>query len=234
MTKNKRGRRSSGRKTKDSYNVDREIINDARASGSTTSVISSDVSNRPQNFNITQRPPKQIGNQIFWGRFSFDTQATTSTSGPTEINYNFLANQFNGVSGFLGVFDQYCIYAVTMTWFGLTFASPGNPIRLMTALDYDNSNAVGSSGIQAFSSYNETMLAENTSLVRMVKPCVSPVISGSTGAGVLGSGITRQWIDAAAQSIPHYGIRSVYPGVFSGTSTVEISVSAIFGFRNNI
>jgi hypothetical protein len=100
-------------------------------------------------------------------------------------------------------------------------------MQVWTAIDYDNAGNVGVSGIEAFGSCNLSMLAPNGSVERYVRPCVDPsLFSGGFGAG-------RFWVDSGSPSVQHYGIRVIL-GPTTGGSSVEISVRALFAFRNNI
>jgi len=233
MTKNKRGRRASGRKTQAS-STDMLIINSHKATGADTTTVRSDIAFRRQNFNIVQTPPKSLSNQIYWLQTSTDVQLNASSTGPTENNYAFTAANFPEFADYVSCFDQYCIYS-----FVFTFAYMGNasqPVRLYTALDYDSITAVGKTGIQGFSTYQFSVLSSNgsTSLIRYLKPCISSY-QLSSSAVPYPSGIQRAWIDCAYSSIAHYGLRTIIDQwVSTANNVVELSITAVFGFRNAI
>jgi len=233
MTKNKRGRRSSGRKTKDS--VDSMIVNSHKATGSTTTVVQSDLTMRRQNFNIIQNPPRQLSNQIYWVQLSYDQQLGASATGPTEVNTYWTAGNFPEFSDFTSCFDQYCIYSVTTTFTNMANNTTAQAIRLYTAIDYDSVTAVGKTGIFGFSSFQFTSLAigGNTSLIRYVKPCLAPQVT-SSNVPVPG-GIGRAWVDCGYSGIQWYGLRTIIDQwVATATGVVEMSFTAVFGFRNSI
>jgi hypothetical protein len=230
----KRGARGQARQNKSSSAVDSLIMSSAKATGSTTNIVSSDLRLKRQNFNIVQAPPRSLGDQTFWARLSLaDLPFNVSSTGITENNLAFNASSFNGFSNAASFFDQYCIYAVTVTY-SSTLSGSG-PIHIYTAIDYDSIANVGIAGIEAFTSFNETILGGNgqDSLVRFLKPCIAPQVTSSSNLPVAG-GVGRSWLDAAYPSVNHYGIRMIlnqYPS--SVTGAVNGTVSAVFGFRNN-
>jgi hypothetical protein len=230
--KKMKNRKESG-KSPNSSATDSIIINSAKSSGSATSVVKSDLTNRPQNFNIVQKPPKQIGNQIYWVKLSYGYQTTVGSSLPTESNFYFTLNSFQGYNNFTSAFDQYCMYSVTASVLPQLVTSTTGNVVCYSAIDYDNNNTIGT-GIQSYSSFNSTVLNNSDSLIRFVKPCISTVLSGSSGVGVFGSGIGRAWVDCAATSIPHYGLRFYFLSTIGGTATINFEFSAVIGFRNSI
>jgi hypothetical protein len=227
-----KGRKKGKKSGKSGNSVDKSIINSAKATGSTTNIVASDLTLRKQNFNIVQSPPKNIGNQIFWCKLSFDTVINISSLVVTEFNFLYIASSFNGFSGAAAFFDQYCIYMVINTLTSNATAIQG--IRIMTAIDYDNVANIGISGIQAFSSYNESVLGSNgtDSLIRSLKPCIAPQVTSSSLP--VPGGVSRAWLDIAYPNVSHYGLRLVLPlQSFTQVGAVTNTVTAVFGFRNN-
>jgi len=212
--------------------TDRYFANSHLITGSTTTRVAADYTRRPQNFNIVQTPPRNMSNQIYWAQLSYDTQFNVSGTVVSENNFYFRLADFTSASSLATVFDQYCIYGVTMSF---SLVNAVNPIlRLYTALDYDSASAIGLSALQGYSSYEQCMLSTSTSHLRFVKPCLAPTISSTTPTDQSAL-VSRQWLDSNYTSIPHYGIRSIVgiAGV-SSTQALEVSVTAICGFRNNI
>jgi len=230
----KRGARGQARQNKSSSAVDSLIMSSAKATGSTTNVVSSDLRLKRQNFNIVSTPPRSLGNQTFWARLSLaDLPVNASSTGIVENNLTFNASSFYGFSSAQAFFDQYCIYAITAT-FSSTLSGSA-PLHVYTAIDYDSIANIGIAGIQQFTSFNETILGGNgaDSLVRFLKPCIAPQITNSSNLPVA-AGVGRSWLDSAYPSINHYGLRIIvnqYPS--SVTGALNVTVSAVFGLRNN-
>lgn len=224
----KKGNRRTGGK---SGSQDRFFANSHRATGSTTTMVNADYTRRVPSFNIVQTPPRNLSNQIYWAQFSADNQLTVSSLVVSENNIAFTLGMFD--STLVKGFDQYCIYSVTASWF-YCLEPTGVIVRIYTALDYDSVAAIGKVALQAYSTYEAAMLSGNTSLIRYVKPCIAPTVSNTTPLDQSAL-VTRQWIDSAYPSIPHYGIRCILDLVgTTQVSAVEVSYTAIIGYRNNI
>jgi len=209
--------------------VDANLVQMARATGSNTNVVRDDLTERRQNFNLVQTPPKNFMSQIHWVRQSVLQPSAYSTSATlvNEVNFGFILNAIQNVSAYTTVFDQYCIYSATVTF---TYGQSAQqlPIQMFTAIDYDNVANTGLSGISAFSSCNESIIVPGSSLVRFVKPCVA--LSAYTGA-FTGFTTGRTWIDCNSTTVVHYGIRSVAAPTTS-IVTYSVDYSLVIGFRN--
>jgi len=225
------GAKSSGNST------DRNIVNSHKLTGSTTTIIESDLSAKRQNFNIVQRPPKNMSNQIFWCQFS--TEITLSTSNVTfvENNLAFALNTWPENTQAIAFFDQYCLYSVTAAFSSIANSSATQPIRVHTAIDYDSNTAAGSiAAIQNFGSYAMLALSAdgNTSGIRYLKPCLAPQVTSASLIPVPG-GIGRAWLDAAYPSAVHYGLRIITDTWLAAASNVvNVVLTCVAGFRNNI
>jgi len=225
----KKSSRSSGSST------DKVILASHKPAGSTSNVVVADLVNRRQNFNIVQRPPKQLGNQIFWCEMSTDNLINLSSTVITEFNTSISANSFTAFTNAAAFFDQYCIYAVTITVTSLLVEASFPAVQCYTALDYDSVASIGKQGIQGFTSMNYTSLSPGgtNSITRFLKPCIASQVTNTSNLPVP-AGVQRAWLDVAYPSIQHYGFRSVYD-VFTAsvTSALHVTYSAVFGFRNN-
>jgi len=205
----------------------------AKASGSGSNVIIDDRLNRRQNFNLVQSPPKNFLTSIYWTRQTvtgFDL-ITTSVSVITENNYAFVLSSLDDYAALCGIFDQYCIYGVTIT---LTYGA-GNSgtsvqtIPVCTAIDYDNVANLGSMALLTdFGTFNETILTPGVSLVRMVRPCVATAAYVSSFVGFT---TERVWIDSASPGVSHYGFRTIIPAT-GAVAKVNAVFEYIVGFRN--
>jgi len=181
---------------------------------------------------LIARPPRNFFTQTFWCEFSFDTNLAINAVTVGEFNIAFVASAFSGGSYMLAAFDQYCIYSVVATY--ALIQSADTAVRIYTALDYDSTSNIGKVGIQAFSTFNATLLNSTDSLVRFVKPCIAPTVSNTTPLDQSAM-VARCWLDTAYPNIPHYGLRTVIDiGSTSIATAITVSYTAVFGFRNSI
>lgn len=204
----------------------------ASSGGATGTAPSSraDLKVRPPSMtNVPTSVPRSIPNQVVWDVVKLDSVIINSTSAPTETNFNASLSAHPQASSWQALFDQWTVpqFSVSfqsMTPPGLTTAPP----RLYTALDFDNSNTIGT--IQAIEDYSTSACSEMQPLarvVRSVKPCTKPVNIGTT------SGVTRMWIDSGTPSATFFAIRSI---VSASGAQCQISVTQTiwFAFRNQI
>jgi len=215
--------------------VDSEIMRSYMVTGSTTTIVKSDLVSKPQNFNIVQKPPRNMFTQTFWIQLSQgDTTITSNLSAPVEANSVFAMVNLNGASAYLAAFDQYCIYSVVTTYSYSTesFSSSQN-VRVHTALDYDSIATIGLPALQSFSTYEAFTIAPDTSGMRYIKPCIADFQVQGTVTPVP-SGVSRRWVDSGYSSVSHYGIRTILGPTPSGTVSVIIAVTAVIGLRNGI
>jgi len=225
------------RSNKTNYNVDRELVNSHKPTGSTTTVIASDLMTKRQNFNIVQRPPRSLFNQIFWTNMTSESILTSNASAITESNLAFGIGSFPGYTTWLGSFDQYCLYSCVITFSYLqensAVTSSVQNVVVHTAIDYDNIATIGLSAIQSYSTYSATQLSPGTSLVRYVKPCIAVSQGGGSSSPAL-SGVARQWINSAFNAVTHFGLRCILGITNVSTVSITINVTGTFGFRNGI
>jgi hypothetical protein len=220
-----------------SYNVDRHIINSNKFTGSTTTVVAQDLSSRPQNFNVVQRPPKNLNNQIHWVQLSVNTQLSCSSTGIVETNFAFSGGTFPEFSDYTACFDQYCLYSICCTFANIANTQNQQSVRIGTALDYDSVSNLGSlSLLQGYTTYEEAILGVggSSSLVRYLKPALAPQLTSVAGIPVAG-GVARMWCDSAYPSIQQYGLRTMtLPWVATANGVVEVNFTATIGFRSGI
>lgn len=216
--------------------MDKMLVKSHLVTGSTTTLVSSDMSSRPQNFLLVQRPPRNMLTQTYWTQLSINSTTASSTSAIVESNFAFGAASFPGMAAYLATFDQYCIYAAIVTYSYLqensAITSSVQNVRIHTAIDYDNTANIGLTALQSYSTYSASELGPNTSVVRFVKPCVSDSLVGSSAQ--VGSGIRRSWIDSAFNLVAHYGLRAIFGQTVLSTVSIDVGVTIIAGFRNGI
>lgn len=230
MTKSRRNKRRS-RGQNSGNPTDKLLLQTSKQSGASTSTVNYDLRMRRQNFNLTQTPPRQIGNQIYWFKetvfFTFNTSTTTFF----EQNFSFTLNQLSDSSSIAAIFDQYCIYAVTGNISIDT--STSNPqiciVDLLSGIDYDSTAAIGPTGLQVYNTCNSARLTSDISHARFVKPCIAPAVyNGSTFTGY---GISRAWLDSQSSNIPHYGLRFVFFQT-NNVITIRAAFEYVIGCRN--
>jgi len=171
----------------------------------------------------------------FWIRQSTVQRAafSSSVSIVSENNFAFTCNSLAQFSSLAAIFDQYCIYSITVTfnWSdsnSATFAAPNARIVLYSALDYDNAANIGVSGIQSLSTFNESIVTPNNSLTRMVKPCVAvATYTGSFG----GFATERIWLNSSSGGVLHYGIRYIFD-ITPIIVNLDAVTTFVVGWRN--
>lgn len=161
----------------------------------------------------------------------------TSQSAVVEANVSPAASGFPGAAAYLAAFDQYCMYSCIMTVAYIqensAVTSSVQNVIVHTALDYDNVVNIGLALLKSFSTYTEAQVAPNTSHIRMVKPCLQTGQYNTSNA-VVASGVQRAWIDSAFNAIPWFGFRLITGITPVSTVSLNITFTAIFGFRNGI
>jgi len=226
MSRKGKGRGTGGNQT---VKTDSLIVNSIRPTGSNTSTVASDLIDRRQNMNIIQVPPRQVGNQIYWLKELVTSTLNTSTTTYIENNVSFTLSGLNNYSGLVSVFDQYCIYSVAISISVDGSAPVGVSASVLTALDYDNTSAIGPTGIASFNNCSETLIGPSTSLVRYVKPCIA--LAAYTGT-FTGYATQRCWLNSNSPSINHYGFRLVVLPT-NATFSLRIVYEYTCGFRNS-
>lgn len=188
---------------------------------------------------ITQTPPRTISNQIFWFKHQSQATVTTSLTAITETNLTFSLTTLPSaqVGAISLLFDQYCIHSVCVSVSnaggatGATFL--GEPVQVITAIDYDSTANLGSIPLlQSYESSLTSTLPAGYNAVRTFQPCVATAM-WNTSANVIG-GVGRYWIDSAYQTIAHYGFRAIANNTPSAVVALDYTYSLIIGVRNSI
>lgn len=194
-----------------------------------TNFISTDLTTRAPSIVYNAKPPRSLNNQIHFVRSTSLTNIATSTSTITEVNYQWtVANNLVNSTNYLAVFDQYYLHSVVCTITNLE--APGGTGTIpfvITAIDYDNTAALGASSIlEGFVTANTTLLTSGCSVVRYIEPSVGITLNG-------GGGVGRTWVDSANNSTPFFGFRSI-TSTTSLTTTLDLFFQMIWAFRNPI
>jgi len=198
-----------------------------------TVMVSQDFTPKVPSWALTQKPPMNIKSMIYWVQENIQTNFAVASS-TVESNYAFQISAINAVNSYLAIFDQYCIYAVYVRMIPNTeYPASGTLGSLATAIDYDNTNNLGSwTAIQDYGTVNITQVESGVSVERYIEPCVAPALFNAGGA-FTGFGVGRYWVDSANSGVPHYGFRS-----YTNGSTISyvmlVNVTYILGFRNTV
>lgn len=177
--------------------------------------------------------PRNIASLLAWDTVKYVATVTAATSGsPTETNFVFHLSDHPQYTSWTTLFDQYTIPQASVTVESqLPAGSTSLPITVYTALDFDNSTALGSiSAIEDFATCREQVLGVATRLVRSVKPTIKNNVMNSGGSVI--AGLAQGWIDCAQPAVNFYGIRTMLSQ--EAALTVKYTVTIWFAFRNQI
>lgn len=194
---------------------------------------SSDLSLRPPSaLNVPKSVPRNVSSIIVWDTVKIDSVITATTGGVTETNFVFQMLQHPQSSSWLALFDQYCIVQVSIEFdSAVPNGSTAIPVRLYTAIDFDNAGNISTiQAIEDFSSCEVTPIVAGFRHLRTVRPCVKNTTQGSGSNSQ--SSLARMWIDSGSNDDQHYGVRSMIPA--SATAVVNVTQTIWYAFRNHI
>jgi len=173
-----------------------------------------------------------IQSQLHW--FTGDTTVQTNllTTGVTEFNQSFALSSFGLSTAIINLFDQYAIFAVYCRISCTGSVTSATSFKLFTAIDYDNTNNLGSENlIQAYSSVSSMDFGEVSE--RYIEPCNAPALY--SGSAFSNFGVARTWCDSTSATTPHYGLRVLARALGSGSvGSLNISISYVVVARNSI
>jgi hypothetical protein len=159
-----------------------------------------------------------------------------SSSVPVTNAFTVSANLFTGFAHAAALFDQYRIVGIEVyfnpqTTEGIPTTTIGPPKGLLrTVLDFDDGNALTSAGnAEAYSTCISTEVVKPQR--RSYQPrCAQAAYSG-TFAGF--SNVPAPWIDAASNTVQHYGLKFwIDAGTTGNTVAYDIVCRAYFQFRS--
>jgi len=190
-----------------------------------------DLTNRPPGFNLTQQPPRNLSNQIFWAKQGAQATLTLPAAGLLQYTKSFTLNDVYDGGNFAKIFDQYCIYAVAISFSPAATSTVTQVGTIYTVIDYTDLLTLGSSSeALSYSTSRSMALSPGDSHLRVIKPCVSQAIYQSLGVSSYGP--SRVWIDIASPNVPHFGIK-VYADGASTTTLIAVNIEYLFGFRSS-
>jgi hypothetical protein len=195
-------------------------------------LIKSDLTLKPLSADYKSKPPRNIGNQIYYVRQTFNSAITTSTTTFVENNLSWsLTGALTQYAQYAVIFDQAFLHSASVT---VTNAEPPGATATLpivyTAIDFDSTTNLGSiNTLVGYSTCNASTLAPGQSVTRFVYPCNKPAVGATAGTGV-----GRVWLDTTAgAAVPFNGIRLIV-----ASTTASIPIDAIqeltWAFRNTI
>jgi len=199
--------------------------------GGSAPVAKADLRVRPPStLNVPKSVPRNIPSQVVWDTVKIDGTITSLTSGPAEMNFSFSLSNHPQSSSWAALFDQWTIPQVSVSYQSLL--PPGStlvPLKLYTALDFDNANAITTvTAIEDYSTCSCNVMEPQTRFVRSIRPCTKPTTSSS------GSAVQRMWIDSGTPGNLFYGLRSMVSQSATAAQTISTTLTIWYAFRNQI
>jgi hypothetical protein len=155
---------------------------------------------------VPQWVPRNINDQVVWARSIYSQTANMSAVTETQLGYYFTLGLHPEHSSFETIFDQYCIPVVRLTLrtteTTTSLTSGLNMPRIYSVIDHDDANTISVAAAKEYTSCMEQRTTE--SVTRMVYPRIAQ--SAYIGA-FTGYANTRSWLDCAADTVQHYGIK---------------------------
>jgi len=165
---------------------------------------------------------------------------TTITATPTadlKTNFAFTLQAANVGSGF---WDQYRIAAIRFVVapqnnaIGMVTNSAVTLVPMYVVIDYDDASSLSS--VADACSYSTCLaLHPGESCERILKPRVAIAAYNGTFGGYANMGDV--WLDAASNTVQHYGIKTLVPGVLTGQTILQswdVTVEYFIEFRKSI
>lgn len=188
---------------------------------------------RTKTIKVSRNPASRI---YYFSRVLFGNPATgadISINNASALNYQFTfqLNQLTSYTDFTGLFDEYRICAMKMTFIPRITGMDGNPTStiislptMVSVLDYDDANTTTFAQCLQYQTMKMTRGCQKHS--RYFKPKLpGAVFSG--GAAVAGHP-TRGWIDLAQPAVPHYGLKIAFDEAFNNGNSLNIAVFTKF------
>lgn len=154
-------------------------------------------------------------------RGTANTVITATPTADVKTSFNFQLGAANVGTGF---FDQYRILAVRFTAvaqnnaIGLVTNSTTALVPMYIVIDYDDSSNLASvAAAEAYS--NCLILHPGESCERIFRPRMA--LGAYTGTFVGFANVADQWIDAASNTVQHYGIKTIVPGVTAAQTLLQ-------------
>jgi len=191
-----------------------------------------DLTAKPPNHLLRESPPRNLRNQFFWIKAGQSSTFTTPAS-PTPGQYTkgfYLTDVFDA-SNLAKIFDQYCIYGVTVSFVPASTTTNTTNFGMVTSIiDYSDLATIASaSEAKSYSTSETSVLAPGKPHMRFIKPCTSQALYRTPTNGY---GPERAWVDSVYPDCPHFGIKALF---YDGSTpiNVEVQVDYLIGFRSS-
>jgi len=150
--------------------------------------------------------------------FVVDQWLSQNSSSFSAATYSFQLNQITDATSLQTVFDQYRVLAMEIVLRPHAtelIAATALPVgTVYTVIDYDDTSALLTGNL--YTAYDNCIVTNTgTAQRRCFRPRVASALYGGTAFTSYGN-IPAPWIDAASNTVPHYGMKA---GVDQGAST---------------
>lgn len=152
-------------------------------------------------------------------------------TGPGSVE-NWKGFQFNQIPAFdelAYLFDRYKITGVKYRWVlkqdpaaqSVTQAYRGQSVQIKWVKDYDDSSTYSDDALKQYPNFRDIWLTSDRQCSRwyFFKPAVLNISYEGTANNAF-SPKWNQWIDMASTTVPHYGIKWNYSGLYAGAKLV--------------
>jgi hypothetical protein len=193
-----------------------------------------DLSASPIDNRISQSPPRNLRNQYYWRREGILTSFAVSGTIPTAGAKSFQLSDVFDATNLSKVYDQYCIFAVSVSFAPANSALPvaNASLGVLTSvIDFSDVTLLASTNeANSYSTALHQQITMGKSQQREFMPCSSS--AQYLTAVTTGYGPTRQWIDINSPSVPHFGLKYYFEGASVGY-TMDVFIDYLFGFRSS-
>jgi len=195
-----------------------------------------DLTHRPPINRLSVSIPKQILNQIVWLQTQATTDITTSSSVTTPLHQTFSLANTNIASQVSDLFDQFSIYAVSVSFVMKDTDNAGQLCRLTSSVDFDGQSFLSPptslATLNAYATSLTTVMTEGTEHYRFLKPCCAGAVFQSSGSAFTSYATERLWVDSALPSTVFYGLLAIAEQN-SGAPVISCVVTYSICCRNN-
>lgn len=178
---------------------------------------------------------KHPDNQVHRIVRSVDLGLITATNVAASVfaSLNFTLSQIDDVASLKGVWDQYRIDLIEVWLFVVSSGSTSSALPCTpwyTVVDYDDSTALTTVG-QALDYENCQMSILSAGQYRRFKPHMA--VAAYQGAFTGYTNLAGQWIDAAYDTVQHYGVKIAAEATALGALNIYGKARFHVSFRNS-
>jgi len=145
----------------------------------------------------------------------------------TDQVYVIHLNDFSDSASYINCFDAYRIMMIEIDFLPLTGGG-----HLYSAIDYDDNTPLNITQLQQYNTFG--FAAGGTQHTRVFKPRIAETAFSSSNLATSSTQASQVWIDAASNTVPHYGLKvAVSPSGTAGNPSWSPVVTAWIQFRDN-